>query len=140
MNITFFDLGSISDDDFDYAFIFALYDNKWVFVREKGKDTWEMPVGHKEKNENAYEAAARELFEETGAIGFNLEAICDYSVTIEDRTTYGRLFYADIKELGKLPESEIEEVKLFTKAPDNLTYPKVHHVLFERLMEYLSKR
>lgn len=140
MEVTFFDLGSINDENFDYVFIFTTYDNKWVFVREKGKDTWEMPVGHKEKNESVDEAAKRELFEETGAVDFDIEAICDYSVTFDGRTTYGRLFYANVKKIGSLPESEIEEVCFFTKTPDNLTYPEVHKVLYDKVVEHLKHR
>ncbi|MBZ4663605.1 MAG: hydrolase [Caloramator sp.] len=140
MKVTFFKLGSIKDDSFNYVYIFATFNNKWVFVREKGKYTWEMPVGHKEKFETVDEAAKRELFEETGAIDYNIEPICDYSVTLNKKTTYSRLFYAEIKKIGSLPESEIEEVGFFIKTPDNLTYPEVHKILYEKVVEYLSKK
>ena len=44
------------------------------------------------------------------------------------------LYYAEIDELGELPASEIEEVRLFAELPANLTYPLIQPMLVERAM------
>lgn len=50
--------------------------------------------------------------------------------------SYGLLFYSEIDELGELPDSEIEEVGLFECLPENLTYPSIHNVLFNKAAEF----
>ena len=119
--------------------IFAKYNGKWVLSKHKQKDTWEFPGGRVEPNENIYDCARRELYEETGAIEFYIEPICFYSHEMENegRTTY--VFFADIKVIEKLPSSEIEKIELFDELPDNTTYPKKYSYILPRVMEYLKK-
>ena len=40
------------------------------------------------------------------------------------------VFHAEIHELGKMPESEMEETQLFDALPENLTYPAITPELF----------
>ena len=87
-----------------------------------------------EKGEDWLTAGRREMFEETGAIDIEIVPICLYSIS-----TYGLLCYADIKEMAKLPDFEIGEVKLFDDLPTNLTYPS-HKMFFERVKEYLKNK
>ncbi len=110
------------------------YKDKWVFCKQKGKDTWEIPGGHIEKGEDWLTAGRREMFEETGAIDIEIVPICLYSIS-----TYGLLCYADIKEMAKLPDFEIGEVKLFDDLPTNLTYPS-HKMFFEKVKEKLLNK
>lgn len=65
-----------------YVVIACKYKEDWLFVRHKERQTWEIPGGHIE-NEGPDQAAARELFEETGALKYTLDALCDYSVLRE---------------------------------------------------------
>jgi 8-oxo-dGTP diphosphatase len=60
-----------------------LYKGKWVFCKHKKRDVWENPGGHIDEEETPLEAAKRELYEETGAINFDIEPLCDYYVTGE---------------------------------------------------------
>lgn len=98
-----------------------------------------MPAGHIELGETADEAAARELEEECGASQFKLQAICDYSVEVNSNLEYGRLYYAEIHALSGQLEFEIEELTLSKVLPQNLTYPEVQSLLFDRLVIYLDQ-
>jgi 8-oxo-dGTP diphosphatase len=133
MKVSFHEIGSIDESLLGFVVIRANYKDKWLFVRHKERETWEMPGGHIEDGESINEAARRELYEETGAVEFEMEAVCDYSVTKEEGTTYGRAFNSNIIELGKLPEMEIGEIRLFDDIPEKLTYPYILNELFRAL-------
>lgn len=134
INLT--ELCQMDDRKFLCAVIVTQYRGKWMFVRQKGKETWELPGGTHEINETITETAERELFEETGAKKFSLTPISISAVNIDGRQSYGLLFYSEVSELGELPNSEIEEVKLFEGLPENLTYPSIHNVLFNKAVEF----
>lgn len=140
MEIRFYSLGAINNDQFDFAVISAAYKGKWIFVRHKERKTWEIPGGHREENEDIGFTASRELFEETGTVNCEIEPICDYSVTIGETTTFGRLFYAKVNELGPLPDSEIGEVRLLKAMPDNLTYAEILPQLQRRVLQHMSDK
>jgi len=140
MQVNFYDIDTVTDYNFKYAVIVAKYKEKWVFVRHKNRNTWEIPGGHKEEYENIINTASRELFEETGAVKFSLIPVCVYSVSRENIETFGKLFYSDINSLGNLPESEIAEVDLFDDLPDNLTYPYIQPFLFEKVENFLKQK
>ena len=130
MEVNIFELGVISDSLLSFVVMPSRYLGKWAFVRHKDRFTWEMPGGHIEYGEIPLEAAKRDLYEETGAVEFGLEAVFDYSVTNENRTTYGRVFSCKIDKLGSLPQMEIEEVRLFDDIPEDLTYPYIQGLLY----------
>ncbi len=118
--------------------ILSNINGQWLWVRNKARNTWELPGGHIEPGETPDEAARRELFEETGAKDYHIKPLFDYTVQLDGATSHGRMFYADIKETGPLPESEIGEVKAFSYMPDKLTYQRVQPRLFEMAIEYLK--
>ena len=41
-------------------------------------ETWETQGGHIEAGEQPLDAAKRELFEESGAVDFDIQPLCDY--------------------------------------------------------------
>lgn len=116
-----------------FVVIAARYAGKWVWVKHRDRDTWEIPGGHIEKGESADNAASRELIEETGAITFKLKTICDYSVKKDGKEGVSRLYLAYIDNIGPLPESEICYVDFFDTIPENLTYPDIQPILFSEV-------
>lgn len=128
----------VNDKDLFYAIIVSRFKNKWVLSKHKERSTWEIPGGHREKGETIDFAASRELQEETGAREFKLMPICPYSVTIENVTTFGGLFFAEIYELGELPDLEIGEINFFDLLPDNLNYVEIQPHLFDKVVKYIG--
>jgi 8-oxo-dGTP diphosphatase len=109
-----------------YSVISAKFNNKWIFVRHHKRTTFEIAGGHIEKGETSYEAAGRELMEETGAVKFNIHCIATYSVNKDGETGWGRLYFAKVSELGPVPDvSEIAEVILSDHLPENNTHPDI---------------
>ena len=79
VKVNFYD--EVDDVLLKFAVIVAKYNNKLVFCKHKDRDTLEIPGGHRESGENIDVTAKRELFEETGAMEFNIKPVCVYSVT-----------------------------------------------------------
>jgi 8-oxo-dGTP diphosphatase len=116
-----------------FVVIIARYQGSWVFCRHRERDTWETAGGHIEAGETPLDAARRELHEETGAASFHMEPLFDYWAADDVSEANGMVFYAEIKELGALPESEMEEVRCFEALPANLTYKDITPRLFSHL-------
>jgi 8-oxo-dGTP diphosphatase len=140
VKVEFYDPDFPAPDRLIYSVITARYLDKWVFVRHHQRSSFEIPGGHIEPDETPYDAARRELQEETGALIFSLICVSTYSVTIDDETRYGKLFYALITEIGPVPDtSEIEEIAVMETLPDPVTYPEIQPILFKRVLDYLNK-
>lgn len=108
--------------------IMALYHGKWIFCKHKEMTTWENPGGHIDEGETPLEAAKRELYEETGAINFDIEPLCDYYINgeIDGRHFKGnvQVYFAIVHTLGELPsDSEMELIDFFDMFPDELKFP-----------------
>ncbi|MDD6213465.1 MAG: NUDIX domain-containing protein [Clostridiales bacterium] len=118
-----------------FAVIIAQTEGKYVFCKHKQRDTWEVPGGHREPGEKILETAKRELYEETGAVDFDLKPICVYSVIAEDyfagEETFGMLYYADIRAFEQELHSEIERIVITDRMPDVWTYPEIQPKLLQ---------
>jgi 8-oxo-dGTP diphosphatase len=131
VEVNFQDIGQ--PEELKFSVIVARDKNGFVFVRHQDRSTWEIPGGHIENGETAFEAASRELREETGADKFSLVEVCTYSVTAGDSTTFGGLYFAEIHNYQNTLEHEIAEVRSFKDLPDELTYPKIQPFLFQKV-------
>ena len=129
----------IPDSRLTYSVISARFDSRWIFVRHQMRSTWEIAGGHIEPGETSLEAAGRELMEETGARKFTLECIATYSVTIDGEIGWGRLYLANVTDIGPIPDiSEIAEAMLSYHVPENLTHPDIQPHLFRKTVDYLD--
>jgi len=139
LKVDFYNLGEIKDEDLFFAVIAAKHKDKWVFTKHKQRDTWESPGGKRNKNESIDECAVRELIEETGAKKFSLIPLCIYSVEKVDKKDFGQLYYSEVENFNKIPESEMETIGFFDKLPDKLTYPLIQSLIFKKVLEILEK-
>lgn len=125
----------VNDELLKFAVIIAKTDGKWVFCKHKNRSSYEVPGGHREEGEDILTTAKRELYEETGAIDFEITPICVYSVTAKDNfdgvETFGMLYYANIKAFEEELHSEIEEIYITEQLVDNWTYPLIQPKLIE---------
>jgi len=132
----------IGKDHGQYLFVViaAKYNEKWVWVKHRDRNTWEIPGGHIEKGETADNASRRELIEETGAVRFSIVTVCDYWVRIGEKEGLSRLYFANIQELGPLPASEISGIGFFDAPPTNQTYPDIQPLLFNEVLLRLAQQ
>ena len=135
MEVKFYD--TVEDKLLKFAVIVAKSKGKWVFCKHKERDTYECPGGHREAGENIDDTARRELYEETGAIEYNIKPICVYSVTAPDNfngvETFGKLYFADITTFETELHSEIEKIELFDGLPKKWTYPLIQPFLLKEV-------
>lgn len=117
-------------DQFKYAVIAAYSDKGWVFVRHHDRATWEIPGGRKEPGETIEETARRELWEESGAVDFDLIPIGPYHVTRNLDGAYGMFYLAYIRRFEELPGHEIAARQFSETLPEALTYPNIQPYLF----------
>ena len=135
VEVKFYD--SVDDHLLKFAVIITKTGGKWVFCKHRERDTYEVPGGHREQEEDILETAIRELKEETGAVAFTIKPICAYSVRGKTRInenitdeTFGMLYIADIISFEEL-NSEIEEILVTDSLIDNWTYPLIQPQLIE---------
>lgn len=139
MIIEFLNNEEVSDHEITYVVIVSRYNDQWVMVRHRQRSTWEVPGGHREDREDSQKAAERELYEETGAKEFEVFPVCAFSVKNSGINIYGKLFFGEIKTLGKLPDFEIAEIKLVDNIlREELTYPAVQPVLIQKVKTFLG--
>lgn len=133
MRCQVYELNYLKDNK--YVVVLSEHDGKIVLSRHKNRTTWETQGGHIEANETPLDAAKRELFEESGAIEYDIKPLCDYRAWNEEtgHGANGVVFHAVIHEFGAMPESEMAEIREFTVLPEKLTYPAITPVLFTHL-------
>lgn len=133
--VNFYELDSVKNEKLEFAVIVCRYLGKFILAKHKERKTWEIPGGHREKNEDIKDTAKRELYEETGALEYTIKPICEYSVGNDEKIRYGRLFFAEVTKLANHLEFEIEKIDFFNELPENLTYPTIQPKLFEKILE-----
>lgn len=137
LEVKFYD--TVDDSLLKFAVIISQSNGKWVFCKHKERSTWEVPGGHREPGEDILDTAKRELYEETGAIDFEIDSVCVYSVIAPDNfdgvETFGKLFFANIHTFEKNLHSEIERIAVMDELPQNWTYPLIQPKLIEKYMQ-----
>ena len=141
LEVKFYD--SAADELLKFAVIISKANGKWVFCKHRERETYEVPGGHREPGETILETARRELYEETGALQFDMTPLCVYSVTGRNSVnrsgeeTFGMLFFADIHSFERELHSEMESVFFFDTLPSEWTYPLIQPLLID---EYLRRQ
>ena len=115
-----------------YVVVLSRMDGRILLSRHRERSGWETQGGHIEPGETPLEAARRELYEESGALEYDIAPAFDYRAGDGRSSASGRVFRAEVRALGPLPESEMAEVRLFDALPEELTYPGITPVLFAR--------
>ncbi|MDL2215998.1 NUDIX domain-containing protein [Ruminococcaceae bacterium OttesenSCG-928-N02] len=132
MEITFFELGAIKEEQLAYVVVVCHYKGKLLFCKNKAR-AWEIPGGHIEPGECAAQAAARELYEETGALQYTIKPVCAYRLS----GSYGAVYHAEIETLGPLPPFEMESLGFFNTVPTPLSFPQAHPFIVEQVIKRL---
>lgn len=131
-----YEAGSLKE--YKYVVILSEYQGKILLSQHKSRNTWETQGGHIEPGETPLEAARRELYEESGALEYEIAPLCDYWAGIPGDWANGMVFRAVISKLGPLPQSEMARVRTFDRLPSNVTYPAITPVLFAFLWQSLE--
>ena len=110
--VSFYD--HIDDKLLKFAVILTKTKGKWVLCKHKDRETYEVPGGHREIGETIFDAAKRELFEETGAVEYDIMPVCVYAIKdihyFNREKTFGMLYFAEVNAFEKELHNEIEKV------------------------------
>ena len=121
---------------YKYVVVLSRYRGKILLSRHRDRSTWETQGGHIEPGETPMAAARRELYEESGAVDFDIRPIFDYWAGDENGGASGQVFAAEIRTLGPMPRSEMAEVRAFDQVPPNVTYPAITPEIFASLEDF----
>lgn len=124
------DANTLPNERIRYVLIATRYKGKWLFCRHASRQSWELPGGKREHGESPFQAAKRELHEETGAKEFSLTPVTAYSI-IKSDIRYGILYMADVTALSGSLHHEIAEIRLFDGLPEELRFPDIQPGLFD---------
>lgn len=136
INVNFYD--EVDDKLLKFAVIIARTEGNYVFCKHKERTTLEIPGGHREPGEMISDTAKRELYEETGAVDFDIKPVCVYSVLRDNsdgQESFGMLYYADIRSFEKELHSEIEKIIITENLPAEWTYPEIQPKLLKEAKE-----
>ena len=122
-----------------FVVIFARHKGKWVYCRAKTRTGFETAGGHIERGETPLEAAKRELYEETGAIDFDLTPLYDYAVDTKAAWANGQVFFADIRVFAPMPDFEMAEITLLDTLPEQMRFPDILPKLYTETLTRLQK-
>jgi len=136
IEVKFYD--EVNDALLRFAVIISKKGGKWVFCKHRNRETYEIPGGHREEGESILDTAKRELYEETGAVEYNLKPVCVYSVLRKDsiesndgNESFGMLYFADILSFERELHYEIERILITEQLVKDWTYPFIQPKLIE---------
>lgn len=133
--LQWYEVNEIEDELIRFVVLVTEYRKKLVIIKNKKRGGWEIPGGNREKDETLLAAAARELYEETGAVHFDLEPFGVYLWN----GSYGMIFFTEVYQFEALPQYEIEELKFVDKYPEGLNFGEMFYIYHEQWTKFSSK-
>lgn len=112
------------------------YNGKFVLCYHKKVNKWDCIGGRVEKGESPLSATKRELFDETGAVGFDIVPVRDYKRFLKDGTFYNnnREYFVSVRQFSDLPDgSEMEKIDFFDEIPNDFRYDNERETKLEHL-------
>ena len=112
----------------------AVRNGKYLFVKQRGKGTMELPGIQLEKGENASKALRRVLEGMLGVTDHAAQFVCPYYITDGKDVQYGILYRVEIIKMGAFPHSELASVYYLDTPPegdDKWSFPETDKLLFE---------
>lgn len=139
MQVNVIHLDKEKEVNLEYVVLIVKHGEEWIMARHKERSTWEFAGGHIDDGETPDEAAARELYEETGAEQFTIFPVAIYSVIKGDQPeSYGKLYLATVEQFAELPPFEMAEIKGFAEIPTNVTYPLIYPTLISKVQDFMN--
>ncbi len=99
--VRLYPLGTLAD--YRFVVLLSRMDGQFLLSRHRARTTWQNQGGHIEPGETPIEAARRELFEESGALDYDIAPLCDYQFP----HGAAMVFTANIRRLGHLPKARL---------------------------------
>lgn len=96
-----------------HVLVIAKYNGQWLLTKHKQRGL-EFPGGKQEPGESLQGAAAREVYEETGAVVGSLRWFAEYQVSAE-KPFCKTVFIGEIDHLEKVEEMETEGLVLLDR-------------------------
>lgn len=132
-----YDAGSLRG--YRYVSVFTRSGGEWVYCRAGTRAVYETPGGRIEEGETPGTAAARRLYEKTGALDFSLTPLFDYAADSPGARANGQAFLADVSRFGPVPGAEEKEILRCDAYPERLLYPQILPILFSEALKRLKK-
>ncbi|AZS16573.1 NUDIX hydrolase [Paenibacillus lutimineralis] len=131
-----YELNEINHDLLKFAVLIAKYNNQFIIINNEKRGGWEVPGGTREIGETILHTASRELYEETGAVRFELTPFGIYQLN----GSFGMVFFAEVEEMSTLPGFEIEEIKFEDDLPEGMNFGDLYYSSYDRWNERKDKR
>lgn len=124
--------------DIDFCIVPVIFNGNWMFVRQKEKETREIPSWWRNRNETIYTCAERELIDQTWAKVYDIDHMWYISLITDDwHKSYGALYLAHVIDTWDLwAHTHIGENKLFKDLPEKLTFTDIHTAVFAKAVAY----
>jgi 8-oxo-dGTP diphosphatase len=128
-------LNEINQELIKFAVIITEYNSQLTIIKNNKRGAWEFPGGTREPGETILFTACRELYEETGAVRFDIEPFGIYQLN----GSFGIVYFAKVFELTDLPDYEIEEINFVNILPEGMSFGETFYFLYDKWNEYGSK-
>ena len=102
--------------DVQASLVLATHESGIVLVKNSEKQVWEIPGGYLEEDENPYNCARRELFEESGLIGSSMYLLALLNIELpfpKESKLKCALFKCQVEGAPSINTREISEVSFW---------------------------